>query len=573
MKLKWEHYFEPHIIDRGLQYVEEDRVSGLEISENIISADVLGTDNYHVTIHIDNDEITDMACTCPYAQSGLPCKHMVAVLFSFGDDLDMDNEYDDENNDFDCPASSRSSSSGRKQAAIEELINSIPPKDLKPILIEVLLANDRLKNTLKLKYHAKFTQSLMASLKKEVDNIFYEYSDDWGFIGWQSSYDFCFALIDFLDTKIPLIMERAQWNQAFDLVNYVFWKVGNVDIDDSDGGTGILSEKCYDYWEKLLGSCDEKSKSHMEKWFRKNHSSDYVIDYMQDYIQDFYKRHCRPVEEIRSEMETFDKIIEEHQGQTDCGTVISMRYGDQDIALLRIECMKQLGMSEQEIAEYRQNHRNFYSIRELEIQEAIESGETSKAIQILQESKILDAANKGRVKEHSCKLISIFRDANMLSEYRNELLYQLLNCHQNDLTYYHLLKETMGSSPDWNDTVDKLLASDSLIYYKCDILKEESRYDDLMLAVEKNGYFILESYEDVLRDRYPERVINIYKNNIMTEIERAANRKEYKYLVRRLKKIALCKNGYNEACAIANLWKQTYYRRKALIDELRKAGF
>ena len=37
--------------------------------------------------------------------------------------------------------------------------------------------------------------------------------------------------------------KRNCWRQAFELTNYVFKTVGNVDIDDSDGGTSQVANK------------------------------------------------------------------------------------------------------------------------------------------------------------------------------------------------------------------------------------------------------------------------------------------------------------------------------------------
>ena len=46
--------------------------------------------------------------------------------------------------------------------------------------------------------------------------------------------------------------KRNCWRQAFELTNYVFKTVGNVDIDDSDGGTSQVANTCYDKWKEIL---------------------------------------------------------------------------------------------------------------------------------------------------------------------------------------------------------------------------------------------------------------------------------------------------------------------------------
>ena len=62
-------------------------------------------------------------------------------------------------------------------------------------------------------------------------------------------------------------MDNNQLKEAFELTNYIFIKVGNQDMDDSDGGTGVVVDKCMNIWRKILCSCDIKLKREIFKWF------------------------------------------------------------------------------------------------------------------------------------------------------------------------------------------------------------------------------------------------------------------------------------------------------------------
>ncbi len=81
--MEWEHLFQCCMLERGLDYYLDDRVSDLHISDKKIEAVVEGSEDYRVKILIDDDEITDMSCSCPYASDGAPCKHMAAVLYEY----------------------------------------------------------------------------------------------------------------------------------------------------------------------------------------------------------------------------------------------------------------------------------------------------------------------------------------------------------------------------------------------------------------------------------------------------------------------------------------------------------
>jgi hypothetical protein len=75
-------YFELHIYDRGRDIFKFSNAVILEtVTDKTISATVQGTYLYHVAIEVDNDEVF-FDCTCPYAESGNLCKHMVATLLT-----------------------------------------------------------------------------------------------------------------------------------------------------------------------------------------------------------------------------------------------------------------------------------------------------------------------------------------------------------------------------------------------------------------------------------------------------------------------------------------------------------
>ena len=65
-----------------------------------------------------------------------------------------------------------------------------------------------------------------------------------------------------------------------------------------------------------------------------------------------------------------------------------------------------------------------------------------------------------------------------------------------------------------------------------------------MKTIEKDqSVELLDEYEKQLKKIYPERVIQIYMNYIIPEMDRVCDRKHYRYLVQYLKKIAKCKNA------------------------------
>ncbi|MBE7557117.1 MAG: SWIM zinc finger domain-containing protein [Anaerolineales bacterium] len=69
---------------RGRDYYEGGAVVDLQQRDDTLLAQVEGSsyEPYEVTIELENGELVDAECTCPYDWGGF-CKHIVAVLFSF----------------------------------------------------------------------------------------------------------------------------------------------------------------------------------------------------------------------------------------------------------------------------------------------------------------------------------------------------------------------------------------------------------------------------------------------------------------------------------------------------------
>lgn len=69
---------EPRVLARGWGYADDRHVLELEVSADHASATVLGTVPYDVELRVVTGA-ADWSCTCPYAEDGPLCKHVVAV--------------------------------------------------------------------------------------------------------------------------------------------------------------------------------------------------------------------------------------------------------------------------------------------------------------------------------------------------------------------------------------------------------------------------------------------------------------------------------------------------------------
>ena len=556
----WKDLFQGHILDRGEAYYFDGAVLELHKTEHGYHAVVEGTEDYEVDIEMEGGRVCEMYCSCPYAEDGNNCKHMAAVLF----EIEEQNEEDILTEET-CPDD--------QEQEVEEIIERIPEEELRSFVKGIAAQDSEIRNTLMTRYAVKIDEKQMNLLKQGVGQLVWEYGDRSGYIDYRNALDFCWALENYLEEKGNTLIERKCYGQAFELTNYVFKTIGNIDIDDSDGGTAQVANACYDKWKEILENCSEEEKNEMFSWFMSHLSCDYVVDYMEDYMEDFLTHEFQNREMLEKMLKDLDKKIEMQTSSTDCGSTWSARYGYENNIIKRLEFMERLDLPAEEIREYRRQHWRFSAVRELEIQENLDNGNLGEAIRILQESKILDKEYPGLVARYSEQLISIYETQTDKEAYKKELLYYVFECPQNNLVHIYKLKEVC-TDKEWEDYREQILKRPKNYNILYPFMEKEGMYERMIECIKKETFiYNLDRYEKVLKDKFPEQVRDIYISYLHHEAERAGNRKRYRELIKYLKKIRRYPGGKEKASEIAENWRGMYYRRTAMMDEMRKAGF
>ncbi len=559
----WKYLFRPHILERGLNYYEMGAVGEVERIKDGYCATVEGTEDYKVEIKIRDGAIHGMSCTCPYAQGDQYCKHMAAVLYEI-EEREKDKEKSLEIRD------EKHQDSGNE---LRDVIDGIPTDELRDLLENLALENQSLRNQILLKYSHTISQSQMIMLKKEIEDIAGRYSDRSGFVDWRNAGGYLSEMESFLCGKVQAVIDKGCYMQAFELTNQVFVTVGNQDIDDSDGGTSMAADICYECWQQILEKCSEQEKTKLHAWFEEHQSDGTVIDYMEDYISEFLLNEFHDRELLMMEIQMLDERIERRGDSTDCGSYYSAHNGHENNILKRIQCMEALDATEEEIRQYREKNRRFAAVRMLEIEEFIQAGKNMDAIRVLKESKELDQKSQPWVKGYSEKLIELYSLMYMEKEYKDELLFQVFSCQQDSLDSIKKLKAVCDLK-EWEQNREKLLAAPACQRVKLRLLESEELYARLLEEVMNTGSaYWLNQYEKTLKKVYPDRMREAYIAYAKTQAETACDRSGYKELMGYLKKIASYSQGREAAAQLAREWRTLYKRRPAMMDELNRAGF
>ena len=538
----WRHLFKEHILDKGIDYFITNRVGNVYTKDNMIEATVYGTEEYKVGIVKDDEEIIDLSCNCPYADAGYNCKHMAAVLF-----------YLEEKNAF---------LSQDIEESLVKLVEEAEPTLIKEFLIDVLRTDEKLLN----RFKSRLQCVDMECYKNQINNIFMRYSGYHGFVDYKNAWGFISELEEILDNDIQAMLDNDQLKEAFDLTNYIFVKVANQDMDDSDGGTGEIAGRCLEIWQEILDNCSIDFKRDMYKWFVE-HLDGSVIDYMEDYVEKILFEDFREEEFMESKLMYLDDKIKEYKVEKDSWF---NQYKLGKLIIRSIETLEEMNISQQEIDEYCRENIEIDEVRKYYIDICINKKDYDIAITLLKEGKDKGKDLPGLLIYYSMKLKDLYKEIGEKQLYEEELWSLVLDYNAGDVELYKELK-SIYTEEEWLEKRE-IIFSKLSPYSGIDKLYEmEGLYDRLIdLVMSSYGLYMLMEYEEILKDIYPKELLKKYEYTVKDMATKTTSRTRYREIVSILRRMEKYPGGKELVLEITNDWKSRYKNRTAMMDELSK---
>ena len=565
--MNWKKLFAIHILERGYDYYCDDAVENMEISDNIIRADVIGSEDYEVEISLSNGEVTDMYCSCPYALDGRNCKHMAAVLYEWSEN-EVGEKKEEENainTDLFQPAYTVNSHK-KKPTAVEELVRSANEEDVRSFLTAVLAEDEKLL----LRFHniinKQVTREDINNYIRQVDIIADRYLGRNHFISYYEADGFISELEEIIDEDVRRMIDNGDYLSAFEVMNYIFVLIGDVDMDDSDGGTGMLADRIYQLWLELLVKVSLEEKRKMFDWFT-SHLDGSVIDYLEEYIEQILMGEFEEKEYEQAKLDFIEDMIARSERKD---SDWSRDYGVGKWAVRYLEMLQEKKASDEQIQEVCKRYWKNSSVRRYYVDICMKKKEYDHVLQILDECILLDKQYRGLISEYSEKKKEIYLLQGNKSAYIEQLWKLVLEHEPGNLELYRELKKQY--------TADEWLVKREEIYGKLPayahverLYKEEKLYDRLLVYVLNSpGLYALQEYEKVLKKDYPEQLLNKYKDEVSKMAVHTSDRKNYAHLVSLLRKMQQMKGGSKLVEQMAAEWKVKYRNRPAMMDELRK---
>lgn len=270
----WQKEFTPLILMRGKKYFEEGNVRRIQRSGNVYIAQVAGTEDYEVEISMDEDDIEEMLCTCPYARDN-NCKHMAAVLFALeSEDVCVQ----------ELPPAKHPTIVSHVPMELPwlEAIDNLPEDVIRKELLKQADRDGRLKERLAVLYLGKLPEYQLQNWRASLQETAGEYTDRRGRINDEDAWEFLNELSNFLSAKLPLLFEVGSIIDIFQLIWIVMETALEWEIDDAYEQLQDLFQDCKDGLKKLWAKATEAQREQMMQWYQEHRNEEWSggVDHM-----------------------------------------------------------------------------------------------------------------------------------------------------------------------------------------------------------------------------------------------------------------------------------------------------
>ena len=545
MKIDFKDDFNTRILSRGYEYYEDGLVEDVLLKGNIVTAKVLGTETYDVSVEIDNGIFIDGDCTCPYASDGSYCKHMAALLYY------LDNENLDENNNYTT-----------KEKEIRDSLRTINKIELDDFLVELLIEDRDVYDKFRLRFNKSFPSLTIEDYENKIYSAIESSAGRDGFIDYHESWDYTKNMHKII-SEVNTLVDNREYDLAFEVARTILETIPETDIDDSNGSTGEVADSCIEIIERILEFILYDENVLAKKIL------DYILneiktEYLSNYAIDLY-----PLFNLYVERNIYLDEIEEglldalEVGQSKDYFWNAKHYVDILVDIYNNEDSKK------KIINLLKKYSNDNYICLKLVDEYLNADNVNDAITLLK-NRLKEDSNR----DYAYKLSEIYQKENMMEEYKNILYKLLYELDKYNIDIYKKIKY-LYSNKDWlierEKIISRILKEAKGNTYITDILNiyiEEKKYDDMYNLLKDKDMSTIMRYEEYLLPKYNKELISIYVKCCKSFASKAFNRSMYSELARDMLHIKKMQNSENEYTKLLEEMREKYRNKPAMQDEL-----
>ena len=545
MEIDFKDDFNTRILSRGYEYYEDGLVEDVLLKGNIVTAKVLGTETYDVSVEIDNGIFIDGDCTCHYASDGSYCKHMAALLYY------LDNENLDENNNYTT-----------KEKEIRDSLKTINKIELDDFLVELLIEDRDVYDKFRLRFNKSFPSLTIEDYENKIYSAIESSAGRDGFIDYHESWDYTKNMHK-ITSEVNSLVDNGEYDLAFEVAKTILETIPETDIDDSNGSTGEVAESCIEIIERILESILHDENTLAKKIL------DYILnetktEYLSNYAIYLYLLLDLYVERNRY----LDEIEEGLLDALEIGKSKDYFWNAEHYVDILVDIYNKEDDKEKIINLLKKYSANKDICLKL-VEEYLKEDNVKDAITLLKTR--LEETNNST---YASKLADIYLDNIMQDEYK-DILYQLLfEYDKYDIDIYKKIKH-LYSKQEWlkerENIINKILNESKGYLYFTDLLNiyiEEKKYDDIYNIVKDKDMSTIMRFEQYLLPKYNKELISIYVKCCKSFASKAFNRKMYSELARDMLHIKKMKNSENEYTKLLKEMREKYCNKPAMQDEL-----
>ena len=504
--MRWKDKFQKHILERGYNYTYN--VNNVKKSGNHVEACVSGTKDYLVKVDLDD---YSMSCTCPYFERA-NCKHIAALLYY------LENE---EREDFNTLFESSDD--------IEELFSTVSVDDRLNFLLDLLFEDRKLSNRFRLEFSKEIERDYYV---EKLSNILFED-------------DFDFDLSDFIKNDMEYLFDLKEYDLLITLLKSSTEAVlEEMSFDDYYMGCNFYTFESI--LTKLIKTPVRNKVFEMINW----QLTFYRDIYGMDSLIDFYAETFTQKDELKEKIVVIDKILDK-----------SSVYEDKFV-IMKIDTMKSLSMSLDEINDFRNKYFNLREVRQQFIDEAVECENYDLAIELVKKELNNDNGILFK-KDYDNQLKELYLKVNDKDNYKKQLEDILFNDYP-DIDHYIEYKKLFTN---WNEEREEFFEKIDNNRFLNQCYKHEKLYDRLVLNL--TDKYDLAEYKDILKDKYPSELLDAYLNIVNNLVLKSGRRKHYRNIVKLLKEMNTIDGGDVIVNRLVEDWNVRYKRRTAMLEELK----
>lgn len=545
----WKQLFSQTILNRGREYFNQGLVESLDYDERGITAVVCGSYDYAVDITFAKNEVKEISCDCPYAEDGYNCKHMAAVLY----------EWEDKSKNY--PSTITMS---KRKISVEDAVCALPEESVRSLLLQYAKEIPSLREKL-ISLTVNYTDKKhLHTWNKELMLLQRSYGACEGYLNYYDTYNYFSDLTDFLDKKISILMQTELFSKAFELICEVY-DATDVECDDYSDSYYVLIDQCKYYLKQIIQNSDLELKHKLYQECLSRCGGTFYVD-NDEIWQDTLFNGFADDEFLYKNIRLIDRALQDTPCNTD-------KYQLLQLVQYKLGIMYRLNYTKDEITNFLHQYRSFPEIRRIEWKDAIEKNNFPYAIQLLKESKKIDAQQPNWVNEYSRQLIELYEKQNDLASCRTELSEYIFTRSHYELNQIQKLKNA-STHDQWKADLEKILKLDLYPQVRYELMVNEEMYRELLSELETDPYLTyLPKYEMLLKPLFTEEIRDVFFAYLRFRMDLATSRSAYAEIIQRLKKMETYPNGEIMSQTLADEWRENYKRRSALLDELNKAGF